>query len=507
MRVPRWAAVIGVPCSVRWVSAMRRAASSRAAGRAGPEAGRGVLATVMGGVAAGAGVGAGCGSSAGESTTTSPPWTRRAGPGTAARPGARRRTGPWGDDGGAVGEDADHVGAAADLLVQPFLRVVRPDLPPDLPREGGEGQQVVLGGVQVGCGLGEFGLQRVQDVPHLCLDRVGVGLFEDRPQQRGHPGLGRLRDLAQQVPRVVGAAALPRGAGQHRTDRVDEAGVGVGDDELDAGQATGDQGTQEGQPAGAVLGGGDVQAEDLAVAVGVDADRDQRVHVDDAAALADLLGERVDPDERVRAGVQGPVAKGGDLLVQVLGHRADLGLRQLRHPEGLGELLHSAGGDTEQVGGGDHRDQGLFGPAAALEQPVREVAALPQLGNGELDGPSAGVPLARAVAVAVVDAFVADLPVLGVAERVGLRRHERVGERLDHRAQQIGTRRGKVLLGEGVQGQTVRCGHRADLLRASTTRRSAGGRSHIRALTPTPGQTAGSGGNPYTTSQGATQGK
>lgn len=36
----------------------------------------------------------------------------------------------------------------------------------------------------------------------------------------------------------------------------------------------------------AVLGGGDVDAEDLTVSVGVDADRDQGVDVDDAAALA-----------------------------------------------------------------------------------------------------------------------------------------------------------------------------------------------------------------------------
>src|SRR5690606_7906802 len=32
------------------------------------------------------------------------------------------------DDGGAVGEDADDVGAAADLFVQPLLWVVGPDL-------------------------------------------------------------------------------------------------------------------------------------------------------------------------------------------------------------------------------------------------------------------------------------------------------------------------------------------------------------------------------------------
>jgi hypothetical protein len=56
-----------------------------------------------------------------------------------------------------------------------------------------------------------------------------------------------------------------------------------------------------------------------------------------------------------------------------------------------------------------------------------------------------------------------------------------------------------------VQGQTVWCGRRADLLRASTPRRSADGRSCIRALTPTPVQTPGSGGNPCTTSQDATQ--
>jgi hypothetical protein len=39
-------------------------------------------------------------------------------------------------DGVTVGEDADNVGAAADLLVEPFLGVVGPDLLPDLAGEG-----------------------------------------------------------------------------------------------------------------------------------------------------------------------------------------------------------------------------------------------------------------------------------------------------------------------------------------------------------------------------------
>ena len=42
------------------------------------------------------------------------------------------------DEGVAAGEDADHVGAAADLLVQPFLGVVGPDLAPDFVRVAGE---------------------------------------------------------------------------------------------------------------------------------------------------------------------------------------------------------------------------------------------------------------------------------------------------------------------------------------------------------------------------------
>lgn len=49
------------------------------------------------------------------------------------------------------------------------------------------------------------------------------------------------------------------------------------------------------------------------------------------------------------------------------------------------------------------------------QEPGREVAAGPELGDGQFDGAGPGAPLARTVAVAVIDAFVADLPVLRVA--------------------------------------------------------------------------------------------
>jgi len=60
------------------------------------------------------------------------------------------------DQGGAVGEDADDVGAAADLAVEALLRVVGPGLAPDLLREGGEREDVGAGRVQVRGYLGQL---------------------------------------------------------------------------------------------------------------------------------------------------------------------------------------------------------------------------------------------------------------------------------------------------------------------------------------------------------------
>ena len=54
-------------------------------------------------------------------------------------------------------------------------------------------------------------------------------------------GCARLGHLRQQVAQVVGAAPLPRGAGQRRADRGDQAAVGVGDDQPHPGQAAGGQ--------------------------------------------------------------------------------------------------------------------------------------------------------------------------------------------------------------------------------------------------------------------------
>ncbi len=100
--------------------------------------------------------------------------------------------------------------------------------------------------------------------------------------------------------------------------------MGVGGDRPDTGQPAGGQRPQERQPAGAVLGGGGVDAQDFAVALGVDTGGDQRVHVDHPAGLADLENQGVGGDERVRAGIEGSGAERLDGGVELLGHHADL---------------------------------------------------------------------------------------------------------------------------------------------------------------------------------------
>jgi hypothetical protein len=81
----------------------------------------------------------------------------------------------------------------------------------------------------------------------------------------------------------------------------------------------------------------------------------------------------------------------------------DLALRHPLDSELLHQLLDPPGGDAGEVGFGDHRHERLLGPPPRLQQPVREVRALPQLRHGELDRADPCVPVTLPVAVATVD--------------------------------------------------------------------------------------------------------
>jgi hypothetical protein len=105
---------------------------------------------------------------------------------------------------------------------------------------------------------------------------------------------------------VQAEAPLPGSSGQGGADRLNEAAVGVGGDELDAGQAAGGQVPEERQPPRAVLSLGDLQAQDLPVPISVHSGRKQGVDVDDPATFTDLQHQRIRGHECVRAGVQRP---------------------------------------------------------------------------------------------------------------------------------------------------------------------------------------------------------
>ena len=119
----------------------------------------------------------------------------------------------------------------------------------------------------------------------------------------------------------MGAAALPRSAGQVRGDGLDQSGVGIRGHQTHAGQAASHQVGEELVPRRPCLGGGHAHAQDLTVAVVVDAGGEQDDCVDHASALADLHRERISGDEGERTGlVEGPVAEVLDDHVELFGH-------------------------------------------------------------------------------------------------------------------------------------------------------------------------------------------
>ena len=144
--------------------------------------------------------------------------------------------------------------------------------------------------------------------------------------------------------------------------------------QFDPGQAAGGQRPPERQPAGAVLAGGDVDAEYFASALGVDPGGDQSMHVDHPAALADLEDQGVSSDEGVRAAVQRPAAEGLHRGVEFFGHHRHLPLGQTGDAQRLDQAVHPPGGHPEQVAGGHHRGQGPLGTLAAFQQPSTSVS-------------------------------------------------------------------------------------------------------------------------------------
>jgi hypothetical protein len=152
--------------------------------------------------------------------------------------------------------------------------------------------------------------------------------------------------------------------------------------------------------------------------------------------LAHLHVGRVEPQI-------GPVAldraieEGFDTLVDLLAQARDLALRDAAHAERLHKIVDRARRDALDVGLLHHRGQRLLGEPPRLEE-AREVRALAQLRDAQLDGPGPGLPDPVAVAVALRQTLRALLAVSRARQPADLERHQPLGRKADHLAQKIG---------------------------------------------------------------------
>ena len=224
--------------------------------------------------------------------------------------------------------------------------------------------------------------------------------------------------------------------------------MGIGDDKGDAGEAAGDEAPQEGRPARSVLGAEDVDAEDLPVAVRVHAGGDDGRHADRPGLPRGPCGT----GRRARRRCRGPASRGrlrnsATLASRFLASSETWDLDMPSMPMELHEVVDPSGGDAFDVGLADHRDEGLLGTPAGLEE-RGQVAALAQLWDVEADRAGPGVPAPFAVAVAAVHAIVGPLAVAGVAEHVDVGVHEQLSCHLHHLSEQVASSIGLQVLAQ-----------------------------------------------------------
>ncbi len=178
------------------------------------------------------------------------------------------------------------------------------------------------------------------------------------------------RQVVEGVPQEVDVTALVGGLGEPLADGGPEAGVVVGDDELDAMEAAGPKREQEVLPGGTALAVGHLDGEDLAAAVPIDTDGDQYRLAHHHAGLAHLLVAGVE-DEVGEGLSERATGKGGEALVQPLVDRRDGRGREGVAAELLGDRLDLPGRDALHV----HLRQG------GHQRPLRALVTLKQLGR------------------------------------------------------------------------------------------------------------------------------
>ena len=152
-------------------------------------------------------------------------------------------------DCGLVWEDADDLGAALDLAVEPLQRIGAVDLGPVILGKAHEGEDIGFGFVHQ-CGeLGHLGPELIGDLAPLGSGHLGILLGEGGGDEGGDDAAALLAGMGQDIAHEVYPAALP-GRMQHLGDRCLQPLMRIRDHQLDAAQAAPRQRAQEVGPEG-----------------------------------------------------------------------------------------------------------------------------------------------------------------------------------------------------------------------------------------------------------------
>src|SRR5262249_49985614 len=249
---------------------------------------------------------------------------------------------------------------------------------------------------------------------------LGVDRLQERRRLAHLPGRHRREGVAVEVDRAPLPARLREALAQglHQPQALGR------DHQPPALQAPLLQVAQEGAPALGVLLGPFHDAQDLAEAVGVDADGHQHRHRADLAAELAAQPDAVQVDVGVLPG-QRAVAPGVDAGVDLLVQLADGARADARAPQRRGDVLDAADRHPGQVHLHQRLPRGARAAGVALDGRALE-GGPPQLGDLQLDLPGLGLQGAGVGAGAVVGAVGGALVALGVAQGVGLGVEQRV---------------------------------------------------------------------------------
>src|SRR5688572_3173648 len=328
-------------------------------------------------------------------------------------------------------EDADDVGPAFDLLVEPLQRVggAQPGAVGRRQREDrqpfGNGALEPTGQSRPAAGVLGTGQQEAS---------AGLGLVggvED-PAELGGDFLAAVLagHVLHGVLHQVELAALPEGLRQAGGQGGLEAGVVVADDEVDAVQAAADQSEQEAAPMGFGLGATDREAQDALAPVFPYADGQEQGAGADTVGVADLLVAGV--EDQVADAAQRSLTPAAQLLVEHGRGAGDLGAGDVQAADPLHDVLDLAGRDAADVHLGDGQAQGAFGAEPAFEDGVGvELDGGPaDLRHVDDDAAQAGVEGAGLEAVGVTAALVGPLVGLGAQGLLALEAHGLVEDEL-----------------------------------------------------------------------------